>query len=142
MPCVAMLGTPVQWATLFCTLVFGLAATRIAYQQWRTNLDKTRIDMFQQRYDVYEKTIEFLQASGTGQLTGEIRDSFLAAVVKSQFLFDRDLYGFLDELHRDGMSVAPRLDNTAQIVSKHWELLGTVTDQWFAKYLDLKHLGR
>src|SRR5690349_14434153 len=85
----------------FFTIVFGLAATVIAVQQWRAARRKLKIDLFQLRWPIYFQTVGFLRASGSGEISVEHRNAFIETIAKSEFLFDREMHDYLDRLHID-----------------------------------------
>lgn len=78
------------------TPLIAITAAYIAYQQWRTNKDKLKMDLYERRFKVFTFTREFLLYS----LEGEGRDSkkmrqFDALIVESHFLFNDEIPTFL-----------------------------------------------
>lgn len=95
------------------TSLVACSVAVIACLQLSTNRQKLRLDLYNRRFDIYVKTIEFYQALSSYDPLNkneflEIRKRFSRAVKESQFLFD-DASGIflkLDELHATSFKVS------------------------------------
>jgi hypothetical protein len=90
--------------TAFSTLIIGLAASVLAYQQFRISKAKLRFDLYQKRYDLFLKLRMFVSDLATGP--GNDHDVILtkAGVFKRdtidcRFLFDADVVAYFDEVY-------------------------------------------
>ena len=81
------------------TLVIGFFGACIAFNQYKTNRDKLRLDLFDKRLEAYEKLQEyfghiFRKAKGGD----EARMILIAARYKSLFLFDDDISDHINDV--------------------------------------------
>jgi len=94
--------------TPVCITAFG---AWIAWQQFRTNRDKLRLDLYQRRFHVYEATLSFYQA-----LLGSPEDlkmqefdvlhkEFIKSCREAKFLFDPDVVQLLEQFSIAGSVV-------------------------------------
>lgn len=78
------------------TSVFGLIAIYIAWRQWWTAELKRRHDLLERRLKVYDAVMDFFEnfekADGS---------EFVPQVRESRFLFRKELYVYLDGIHKD-----------------------------------------
>lgn len=81
------------------TPVIGIIATYIAWQQWRTNQNKLRLDRYERRLQVYKEVVRFISVG--------IRDAnydnnelmtFRPKVSEADFLFGEEVPKYIDEL--------------------------------------------
>ena len=83
---------PTQLLTSFIALI----AVYIAYQQWETNRQKLRLDLYQKRFAVYENVLAFYHILYAGDHVTDkerfaIENNFIKSCRESQFLFcDKD----------------------------------------------------
>lgn len=68
----------------------------VAHQQWKTNREKLRLDLYNRRFEIYVKTINFYQnlvefdkSKEVGQLSRSHKE-FIIAKQESIFLFDKN----------------------------------------------------
>lgn len=88
-------GQGLQAAT---TVVIAAIATWIAYQQYRTNALKTKLDLFDRRYRVFEEMRDILGAMFTvGADTDRILD-FWTKTVETEFLFGSEIEKYRKEI--------------------------------------------
>jgi hypothetical protein len=79
----------------------------VAYQQWKTNKEKLRLDLYNRRFDIYAKTVSFYQALldfdalNKAGIFSRLHKEFITAQRESQFLFDRSsgIFEILKDLH-------------------------------------------
>jgi hypothetical protein len=87
---------PVLSAAL--TPLIALIALYIAYQQYRTNRDKLRLDLYDRRFDLYGALVDLCTSVASSGAPGspEFR-GFLQARHKTQFLFDPEVAAYLEK---------------------------------------------
>jgi len=82
-------------------LVAGYVAF-ISWRQWKNSQQELRLDLYQRRFEIYLRVIEFhlafMQWQDEPKLT-ELHGPFMKAYCESKFLFPKEsgIYGFLDE---------------------------------------------
>lgn len=146
------------WLTLFTTLTIGCIAGYIALQQWRTNSEKLRLDLYQKRFSVYERTLDYyhlviVHSEISNDEKGKIERDFIKAYRESQFLFSyRDgIFNLLNEIRLQAHFVAnyqtPPASSDPEIFKQsdqkqfdatkflHQDCLPTLEDK-LAKYLN------
>src|SRR5260221_2379411 len=95
----------------------------VAYQQWQTNRNKLRLDLYNRRFEVYTNTITFFQALSSlpaGEPDEEfvkIHKSFIRSYKESQFLFGKEtkVFDLLKQLHSDAFKVIGLKRNGSEI---------------------------
>lgn len=89
-------------AALLTPLIAGIAAY-IAYQQWKTNDLKVRIDLFDRRLAVYDAAANLMyQAISQGDLTWDQLQEFSRETKDAQFLFKEDVAEYLTKMGDTG----------------------------------------
>jgi hypothetical protein len=89
----------VKLTPAFITLIVGVFGSYIAFNQYRTNHDKLRLDLFEKRLDAYEKLQEYFAC-----LIREARVEDRAMAIlyearyKSLFLFGEDIIEHIDKI--------------------------------------------
>lgn len=90
----------IDFASAALIPLIAIITIYIAYQQYRTNKLKLRHDLFEKRWSVYKTLMESLEAVIR---EGTINDDKLFKLnierIKSYFLFDQDLYNYIDEIY-------------------------------------------
>lgn len=92
----------------FATLLIAASVAYFAFLQWKTNKEKLRLDLYNRRFEIYVRTLEFYAALSDYKPTDnqkefqEIRLSFFKSYREAQFLFDENsgIYKMLLRLHR------------------------------------------
>lgn len=74
----------------------------IGFHQWRISKDKLRLDLFNRRFDIYLRVLDyFIGLSGTHNTPGPPKElePFIKAVRESRFMFpqDSEVYQHLEE---------------------------------------------
>jgi len=88
------------------TPVVAIIALYIAYRQYRVERHKAKIDLFDRRFRVYERALDYIFARREGdEVPGNVDGEFHAAVVEARFLFGRDVCTVLEELRRRGLEI-------------------------------------
>lgn len=141
------------------TLVIGIVATYIAWQQWKTNQNKLNLDRYERRLGVYREVIKFISIG--------IRDAkyddyelmaFRPKVLEADFLFGEEVSKHLDELqmraanlsrwnkeYRDDSQPKPQGYNHQEVVDEMHKELIWISSQIktarsiFKKYLNVGH---
>ena len=91
-------------AALATTIVAGYVA-RISRQQWLTNREKLRLDLYDRRFKIYVRVLEFYNAvilwDGSDEQQG-LKAPYTQAFRESRFLFPKNsgIFSFLDEFSK------------------------------------------
>jgi len=100
------------WTDLALRAVTACAATSVAFYvarisklQWRTNQEKLRLDLYERRFEIYLRVLEFHWAlvewhDEHKQLA--LRGTFVKAFCESKFMFPKEsgIYEFLQEFNK------------------------------------------
>ncbi|MCP9758484.1 hypothetical protein EGI20_04030 [Aquitalea sp. S1-19] len=97
----------------FVTSVIATFVAFVAYQQWKTNQNKLRLDLYNRRFEVYSNTITFFQelsALPPGDRSEEFKEvqrAFIRSCRESQFLFSDEskIFEMLEKIHSDSFKV-------------------------------------
>ncbi len=103
-------------------LLIGLAAAAIAVQQYRVAKAKLQLDLFEERYKVFEAVHAFCNAQAKGEAETSAWDSFVEARRKSYFLFGQDIPDFCNELVRNAVDLEDHRDQVASANDKGLQL--------------------
>jgi hypothetical protein len=138
------------------TLVVGLVAGFIAWQQWRLARQKLRLDLFDWRFKVFEATRRFLsQILKHAQFSDSELFEFFAGTSDAEFLFGKDVVSYLTELrtrslemrkHRILFDPLPVGDERSKHVQGHHDQLLWLGEQAgnvqkpFLPYLGFSHV--
>lgn len=88
------------------SVVTALIALYIAFQQWKTNRDKVKLDLYDRRYKIYDETRRFIaSAVRNGDLTNDDFSKFYSVLPEARFLFQEDVYCYMQELINKGASL-------------------------------------
>jgi len=89
----------VKLAPAFVALVVGSLGTYIGFNQYRTNRDKLRLDLFEKRLEAYEKLQEYFNCLLRDARVGDKAIPILAeARYKSLFLFGNEITEHINEV--------------------------------------------
>ena len=93
-----------DWAFVLgpcATLMVGIGVIGIAFMQWILARRKLRLDLFDRRYKVYSGTREFLLVVlAKVRFSDDELRTFYAATSDAEFLFERDVVAYLEEIKR------------------------------------------
>ena len=88
------------------TLLVGLVAAFIAWQQWALARGKLRLDLFDRRYKVYDATRTFLVEILThAKFEDKHLWEFHAGTSDAEFLFGRDVVDYLKEIRERALDM-------------------------------------
>jgi hypothetical protein len=94
-------STTLGLAVPVLTVLIGASVALIAYYQWKTNREKLRFDLYQRRFEVYLRVLDFHMAlwQQDEPKLDVLHVPFMKAFWESKFLFPREsgIYAFLDE---------------------------------------------
>lgn len=86
-------------APAFAVLIVGLFSTYIGFNQYQTNRNKLRLDLFEKRLEAYEKLQEYFNCVCREGHVEDTMFSILAeARYKSAFLFGDEISEHIDEV--------------------------------------------
>lgn len=82
------------------TPVIGIITTYIAWQQWRTNKNKLKLDRYERRLQVYKEVVRFISI-GISEANYDNNElmTFRSKVSEADFLFGKEVSKYIDELH-------------------------------------------
>ncbi len=87
--------------TAVATVIVAVYVARISRQQWRTNREKLGFDLYQRRFEIYLRVLDFHMAlwQQDEPKLDVLHVPFMKAFWESKFLFPREsgVYDFLDE---------------------------------------------
>lgn len=148
------LDVMVKLAPAFVALVVGSFGAYIGFNQYRTNRDKLRLDLFEKRLEAYEKLQEYFNCLLRDARVDDKTIPILAeARYKSLFLFGSEITGHINEvwdkaiemrlldLKLYGSKALPVGEERNRVCDKESELLQWNFDQQkdspkrYAKYL-------
>jgi hypothetical protein len=153
---IASLQVSIQLLSSFLTPLIAITAAYIAYQQYRTNKQKLKLDMYEKRFKVYlglqALLIHILE---NADVSDEALKYFQISTSESVFIFDKDISDYLNsiryksitlrkqnhQLYHTGLPIGEERNIIAEAKNK---LLFELTDQEFkiseqkfAKYLNI-----
>jgi lipopolysaccharide export LptBFGC system permease protein LptF len=79
----------------------------IAYQQMKTNRDKLNLDLYEKRFEVYQRTLTFYQMLMDKTLDTPTHRSFIESKEAAFFLFpdNREIFDLLDRVNLNSFEV-------------------------------------
>jgi len=115
----------IDWQALnaVSTLILGISAAFIAYQQYQLNQSKYKHDLYDKRMKLYIKAKNFLSyvyqtAHDSKTLsTQEVLDTkFHEVVLESEFIFDSNASNILGQLHEFSHYLSAYLNNVDDVI--------------------------
>lgn len=102
------IAVPIQakdWSWV-STVIIGLVAAAIAWQQYKVSRDKIKLDLYQKRFQVYQNVVRYFNLitnTPGGMSTGELEKvayEFFVSTREAQFLFDKrdNIFSTMKEL--------------------------------------------
>ena len=89
------------WITVFSALLtptIAIVGAYIAWQQWRTNRSKLKLDMFERRYAYYDAATKLLgRIMGSGKASDDATYEFLVATKGAQFIVGQEIARYFEE---------------------------------------------
>lgn len=77
-----------------------MLAVYIARQQWRTNAEKSKLDLFDRRFRVFEEVRTILGLMHTSGVKDLQLFEFLTKTVEAEFLFGSEIKDYREEIYR------------------------------------------
>lgn len=107
----------------FVTSVIAFFGACVAYQQWNTNKNKLRLDLYNRRFEIYSNTItffQFLSSLPVGERSDEFKKAhrdFIRSCRESQFLFSDEskVFEILEKIRSDSFKVIGLKENWGDI---------------------------
>lgn len=139
------------------TPLIAIVASYIAWQQWKTNKDKLRLDKYDRGLAIYKEVVRFISI-GIREANYNNKElmSFKPNVSEADFLFGEEITKYIDELqeracklsywsgeYRDYSQPKPENYNHEKIVDEMHKELNWIVSQLpiardiFKKYLDV-----
>lgn len=152
--------TPVPlWVAVLSGLltpVIAIVASYVAWQQWRTNRNKLKLDLFDRRLAVYKAARSLIgTVLAENNVTNKQLFDYLSGTAEAHFLLDEMITRYLDEelyrkacalaALRDTMQGLPEGEERSRNISSQGELRTWFLKQHealnmkFAPYLRLRH---
>lgn len=147
-----------DWVPLLTSLMTPLIAgiaIYVAWQQWRTNRQKLKLDLFDKRFAIFQSTRTFLSTVlRDGRVNREDLEKFRMGILDSVFLLDQGTSDYLWGLRSigskaimyntqlEGVPVGEKrnelVDNEHREVEKLMDALGDLQEK-FKPFLKLDH---
>lgn len=83
----------------FASAVTACISANIAYQQYKIEKHRLRLDLYKKRLTVFIAVVELIKATNISELSDKILSDFLADTAEAYFLFDKDILDYLHQLH-------------------------------------------
>jgi hypothetical protein len=90
------------------TPVIAGVAVYIALQQWRTNTHRTKLDLFDRRFRVFEETRKILGLIYTSGVNDQQLLDFWTKTAEAEFLFGPEIREYREEIGRRAKTSPPR----------------------------------
>jgi hypothetical protein len=141
------------------TPLIAIIATYIAWQQWKGNQLKLKMDRYERRLRVYQEVVKMLKECANGELREfRVIVDFGASTAEADFLFGPEIRQYLEERssragklrsanaqYRDFTQPVPAAYDPEKIVNESsaqtaWfveQLVGFVARNKFGKYLNI-----
>jgi hypothetical protein len=148
--------TPLLATTTIC---IAITTTYIAWQQWKGNQLKLKMDRYERRLRVYQEVVKILKECANGELREfRVIVDFGASTAEADFLFGPEIRQYLDEIssragklrsanvqYRDFTQPVPAGYDHEKIVNEmgiqtNWfveQLVGFIARDKFGKYLNI-----
>lgn len=96
--------------TALATLTIGIAASILAYQQYKISKAKLRFDLYDKRLTLFNRLRDYASEVAMTSKDGlEILDDagkFYRDTIECQFLFDEDISGYFKEVYEKGKQLS------------------------------------
>jgi hypothetical protein len=141
------------------TPLIAIIATYIAWQQWKGNQLKLKMDRYDRRLRVYQEVVKMLKECANGELREfRVIIDFGASTAEADFLFGPEIREYLDEIssraaklrsanvqYRDHTQPVPAGYDHEKIVNEmsvqtNWfveQLVGFIAKDKFGQYLNI-----
>ncbi|RYX79946.1 hypothetical protein EON83_30625 [bacterium] len=113
MPCLEKYSALVSCLAAITPVITAVIVAYIAYQQFKTNKQKLRLDLYNKRFNVYDKTLAFYaalhnaNASFKNEDFMKVANAFTPAFNESKFLFHpkHGVHQLLNEFHEAAIGI-------------------------------------
>ena len=130
------------YLTAAATMVVGLSVAAVAYQQWVLARHKLRLDLFDQRYKVYDATVKFAATIfAHADFTDEDLRDFNIGTMDAVFLYPQTMKDYLHEFRKRALHMRifgrqfehlPPGEKRSKLVQENHDELVWLTDQLLA----------
>jgi hypothetical protein len=102
----------VKLSAALLTPIIALLAAVIAWQQWRTNRNKLKLDLFERRYAYYDAAKAIIgKVVGSGKATHEDTYQFLVKIKGARFIAGDKVANYLEETFYRKITLLSALDS-------------------------------
>jgi len=102
----ACVNTYIDFFKAFLTPLIGAIVSYIAWQQWRTNQEKLKLELYDRRLRTYEEIRKILgRIIREGKVTERKLLEFRQSVFEADFLFDEEIINYIDEIYKKGLEL-------------------------------------
>lgn len=89
----------IEFTAAALTPTIAIIALYIAWQQWRTNRARTKIELFEKRIELYQQIADFMGSVLTTPTVEQDKESlFLTNTRTALFLFDSHVTSFVNDI--------------------------------------------
>lgn len=89
------------------TLLIAFIATYIAWQQWKANELKLRLERYDRRLKIYEEIITLLSLiAQEANVSYDVLLKFRGAAAEADFLFTSEIPQYIDEIYKRGVKLS------------------------------------
>ncbi len=127
----------------YLPVVIAVFLAYIAYQQMRINKNKLKLDLYNQRFEVYASALQFYQEVISAECTKKEHRDFINKKESAYFLFSNNkyIYSILNEMHTKSFIINGFRNTAEQLNSSPEVFLKAQKEseealQWFEKVLD------
>ncbi len=93
----------VEISKALLTPLLGVIVIYIAWQQWQTNRNKLKLELFDKRFIVFNATRQVLSVVLRDGTTNDISlEEFRVSILDASFLFDGKMHDYLFNLYKIG----------------------------------------
>ncbi len=137
--CPEMMDSLAEWVwavQVVTTTVVASVVAYIAFQQWKTNQNRLRYELFDRRLKHCEAAKDFIiSVWQNATASDEALQEFYRGIQGAVFIFDADTAEYLKSLHKQGLELRATIDEMegleqetrrSEFVAKKWKII-----KWF-----------
>ncbi|MEW6143605.1 MAG: hypothetical protein AB1598_01160 [Thermodesulfobacteriota bacterium] len=137
--------------------IIAILTAYIAYQQYRTNKNRLRFELYDKRFEIYLSIKTFISyIVSKADVDIDRAFQFLRETREAEFLFDKEILEYTDEMYKKALKIhaivasyesLPTGDRRTELVNEQLSLVTWFSSQVeiaskkFSKYLSLKDLN-
>lgn len=125
-------------------LLIAGAVAYIAWRQHKTAQEKIRLDLFQKRFETYRSLIGVIRDPGAeSENSKQLHDEYWERIQVAQFLFDKDVLTYLDEVWKKSCELRVRARRAPDNEPERTEWInkcGALRD-WFYPQIDSQEVA-